>query len=217
VIFGASTFASLALHCLRHDSRRVVAAFTVDHRFIQSDSLEGLPLVPFENLAERFPPEAHDMLIPLGYTRINQVRRERCEQAKSMGYALAHYVSSRASVWPDTRIGENVVIYEQAIVQSLVHLGDNVIIRAGANIGHHSKVGSHAFFASGAITGGNVVVGDSALVGLGAVIRDNVCIGERCFIGAGAVVVHDTEPDSVYIGVPARRVPGKTSMEVTSG
>jgi sugar O-acyltransferase (sialic acid O-acetyltransferase NeuD family) len=217
VIFGVSTFGTLAAHCLKHDSRRPVAAFTVDRRYVQSTTHEGLPLVAFEDLAERFPSEKYDILAPLGYRRINGFRKECCERAHAMGYGLANYVSTRASVWPDTRIGENVIIYEQAVVQSLVQLGHNVTIRSGANIGHHARVGSDVFFASGVVTGGDVIVGERAWIGLGAVIRNNVSIGERCFIGAGAVVVHDTEPDGVYVGVPARRVPGKTSMDVTGG
>jgi len=65
------------------------------------------------------------------------------------------------------------------------------------------------------VTGGNVTIEENASIGLGAIIRDNVRVGARCFVGAGAVVTADTEPDGVYVGVPARRVLGKTSLDVT--
>ena len=32
-----------------------------------------------------------------------------------------------------------------------------------------------------------------------------------------AVVTRDTETDGVYVGVPAKRVPGKNSLDVTLG
>ncbi|MCC5797756.1 MAG: hypothetical protein JJU48_10595 [Methylophaga sp.] len=83
------------------------------------------------------------------------------------------------------------------------------------NIGNQCKVGDHCCIDSGVITGGNVTIGEQCFIGLGAIIRDNIKIADRCFIGAGAVVIKDTEPDSVYVGNPARRL-DKTSLEVTS-
>lgn len=215
VLFGSSTLASLAAHCLTYDARRKVAAFTVDASYLRTDACDGLPVVAFHSLANEFPPDTHDILLPLGYTRMNEFRQVRCEQAKAMGYTLASYVSSRASVWPDMPVGENVIIYEQAILQSFVTLGDNVTVRSGANIGHHGRVGSHSFIASGVVTGGNVTIGERAFIGLGAVLRDNISVGKRCFIGAGAVVLGDTEPDGIYVGNPARRLPNKSSLDIT--
>ena len=215
IIFGASSLVSLAAHCLTHDARRTVVAFTVDAPYVRADTHEGLPLIAFDTLTSHFPPATHELLLPLGYARMNEFRQMRCAQARAMGYALAHYVSSRACVWPDLPLGENVIIYEQAIVQSHARLGDDVIVRSGANIGHHSRVGSHSFIASGVVTGGNVTIGERCMIGLGAVLRDGITIGDRCFIGAGAVVVADTEADGVYVGSPARRLPNKTSLDVT--
>ncbi|MDC0362107.1 acetyltransferase [Halioglobus sp.] len=215
VLFGGGSLTSLAAHCLTHDAQRRIAAFTIDAPYVETDTLDGLPLVAFQALADTFPPDTHDILLPLGHTGMNDFRRERCEQAKAMGYTLSHYVSSRASVWPDLTVGENVIIYEHAILQSFVTLGNNVTVRSGANIGHHSRVGSHSFIASSVVTGGNVTIGEYSFIGLGAILRDNISIGERCFIGAGAVVIADTTPDGVYVGNPARRLPKKTSADVT--
>ncbi|MDD2919829.1 acetyltransferase [Rhodoferax sp.] len=209
------TFATLARSCLERDAGRTVAAFTVDASYVSTDAHEGLPLVAFDLLPTRFPPAGHDVLIPLGFRQMNGLRIAKCAQAKAMGYTLASYVSSRAIVWPETAIGENVLIYEQANLQPFVTLGPDVTVRAGVNIGHHSVVGDHCFIASGAVTGGKVTIGARCCIGLGAVIRDGVRIADRCFIGAGAVVVSDTEPDGVYVGNPAKRMVGKISRDVT--
>lgn len=215
VIFGADTFARLAAHNLQKMAGRRVTAFTVDDAFLPKDTFESLPVYAFSQVGEACPPENHDMLLPLGYGRINGFRRERFEQAKAMHYQLANFVSPQACVLTDALIGENVLIFEQAILQPYVELGVNIIIRSGANIGHHSIIGDHSFIASGAVTGGNVTMGEQCFIGLGAIIRDNITVADRCFIGAGAVVVKDTEPDCVYIGNPARKI-NKTSLEVTS-
>ncbi len=145
---------------------------------------------------------------------MNALRAERLIQAKQKNFTIGNFISKYACLLSDTDIGENVLIFEQAIIQPFVKLGTNIIIRSGANIGHHSSVGAHTFIASGAVTGGNVTIGEQCFIGLGAVIRDNIKIADRTFIGSGAVVLRDTEPDCVYIGNPARKIE-KTAMEVT--
>jgi acetyltransferase-like isoleucine patch superfamily enzyme len=57
-----------------------------------------------------------------------------------------------------------------------------------------------------ACLGGGAVIKERCFVGLNATIRDNITIAPGCFIAAGAVVTADTEPDGLYMGVPARRV-----------
>lgn len=216
VIFGNLRSASLAWYCLLHDSPWAVAGFTVDAAYLNSSLFEGLPLVPFETLEEHYPPTDYRLLIPMGYQHINGVRRARFEQAKARGYAFVSYVSSRASVWPDLQIGENVLIYEHAIIQPFARIGSNCIIRSGAHISHHCEVADHAFVAAEVAMGGEGYVGEQAFVGVGAVLRDRIRIAERSFIGAGAVVVQDTQSDGVYVGNPARKA-SKTALEASGG
>lgn len=216
IIFGNLRSASLAWYCLLHDSPWQVAGFTVDSAYLNSSHFEGLPLVPFEALQDHYPPSDYRLLIPMGYQHINGVRRTRFEMAKARGYAFVSYVSSRASVWPDLKIGENVLIYEHAIIQPFARIGSNCIIRSGAHISHHCEVADHAFVAAEVAMGGEGRVGEQAFVGVGAVLRDRIRIAERSFIGAGAVVVQDTEPNGVYVGNPARQV-RKTALEASGG
>ncbi len=214
IVFGAGSFASLSAHVLTHDAQRRVLGFTVDSAHLHSATHDGLPVYPFETLDEHVRPADCEILVALGYLRINGLREARCAQAETMGYDLASYVSRYARVAAGTPIGRNGQIYENAILQPHARLGADVIVRAGANIGHHSSVGDHSFIASGVVTGGNVAIGQRCFIGLGAIIRDGVRLGDRCFIGAGTVVTGNVEADAVYVGNPARRL-GKTSLEVT--
>ena len=213
VVFGNLLSASLAAYCLTHDSRWRVAAFTVDQAYLTNPVFEGLPLVPFETLEAQHPPSDYRLLIPMGYQRINGVRRARYENAKRRGYAFVSYVSSRASVWPDLQVGDNVLIYEHAIIQPYARIGHNCIIRSGAHISHHGQVADHAFVAVEVAMGGEGRIGEQAFVGVGAVLRDRIQVAERSFIGAGAVVLRDTDADGVYLGNPARKV-AKTALDV---
>ncbi|MCB7135441.1 acyltransferase [Cellulosimicrobium marinum] len=51
-----------------------------------------------------------------------------------------------------------------------------------------------------------VTIGDGCWVGSGVTILPGVTVAPGCVLGAGAVVTADTEPDGLYVGVPARRV-----------
>lgn len=205
IIFGNQLSASLAWYCLLHDSSYKVAGFTVDAAYIASPQFEGLPLMPFEALEVNYPPADYRLLIPMGYQQINGVRRARYEQARRRGYTFASYVSSRASVWPDLTIGDNVLIYEHAIIQPFARIGSNCIIRSGAHISHHCEIGDHTFVAAEVAMGGECSVSEQAFLGVGAVLRHRIRIAERSFVGAGSVVVQDTLADGVYVGNPARK------------
>lgn len=215
IIFGTSTFSNLAWYCISHDTAYQCKGFTVDQAYCNARQHEGLSLIPFESLELHFPPESNSLILPIGFTAINGLRQTRYLEAKTKGYKIANYVSTRASTWPDLTIKDNCLIYEHAIIQPFATIGENTIIRSGAHISHHCKIGNHVFIAAGATLGGNVTVHDQAFIGLGAVIRDGVTIAEKCFIGAGAVVIKDTEANGVYIGNPAKKI-DCTALDVTS-
>src|SRR6188768_1517644 len=139
VIFGARDFASLAHFYLRHDSPHRVVGFTVHREFLPAEaSFEGLPIVPFEDLEIHFPPTQCLAFAPLSHRRMNRLREEVYVALKQRGYSLISYVSTRATVFPETPIGDNCFILEDNTLQPYVNIGNNVVIWSGNHIGHHS-------------------------------------------------------------------------------
>jgi maltose O-acetyltransferase len=59
---------------------------------------------------------------------------------------------------------------------------------------------------AGTRTSAPIIVGDGTWIGANVTVCPGVTIGPGCVIGAGSVVLKDCEPDSVYVGAPARRV-----------
>lgn len=51
-----------------------------------------------------------------------------------------------------------------------------------------------------------ISVGDNVWVGAGVTVLPGVTIGHGCVVAAGAVVVADCPPNTLWAGVPARRV-----------
>lgn len=209
IIFGAGDIADVAHFYFQKDSPYKVAAFTVDRAYLGEEVFNHLPVLPFDEVAERFPPTETDMFIAVSYARLNSVRKEKYLAAKSAGYRLATYVSSRATTWPGFMPGENCLILEDNTIQPFASMGNNVTLWSGNHIGHHSRIGSHCFVSSHVVISGGVEVGEQCFIGVNATVRDHVRIGERCVIGAGALIVADAEPEGIYApaGTERSRVP----------
>ena len=91
-----------------------------------------------------------------------------------------------------TNIQDGTVIhtlYDGAPHPSQTHIGNDV------SIGHNATI-------HGAI------IEDNCLIGMGATVLDNAVVASGCIVAAGALVLSGAklEPDSVYAGVPARKV-----------
>jgi sugar O-acyltransferase (sialic acid O-acetyltransferase NeuD family) len=198
VIFGTGDFARVAETYLRLDSDFDVVAFTADGEYIDTQQLNGLPVVPFERLADIHPPSAYAMFVGIGFRRVNKARAEVYERCKDRGYELISYVNSRATHWGELAVGDNCFVFEENVIQPNVTLGNDVILWSGNHIGHDSRIGDHCFISSHVVISGNVTIGPYCFVGVNATFRDGVTVAQECVIGAGALIMRNTEEGSVY-------------------
>ena len=199
VIFGVAEMSELAHFYFENDSEYKVVAFTVDQEFKQADSFKDLPLVAFEDVEKLYPPEEFGMFISLGYSKINQIRKQKYEIAKSKGYELVSYISSKATILSKD-IGDNAFILEDNTIQPFTKIGNNVVLWSGNHIGHHSVIKDHCFFASHIVVSGGVTIGECCFLGVNATLRDHITIGENCVLGAGCLILGDVEANGLYIG-----------------
>lgn len=205
VIFGNTDFAKVAAVYLAKDSPHEVVAFTIHEAYLRQREFHGLPVVPFESLMDRYPPDDFAMFVAIGYSRVNKARAEVYDACKSRGYEMISYINSKATQWGEIQVGDNCFIFENNVIQPFVTIGNDVILWSGNHVGHESVIGNHCFVASHAVISGNCQIGDYAFIGVNATIRDGLVIGPRCIIGAGAIIVKDAEPEGVYKGVASER------------
>ena len=205
VIFGSGDIAQLAHYYFSTDSNYEVVAFTVDANYINESEFCGLPVVAFEDVVTNYPPESYDFFVALSYSKLNAIRKEKFLAAKEMGYKLVSFISSRATVLNEGRIGENCFIFEDNTIQPFVMIGNNVTLWSGNHIGHHSVIHDHTFIASHVVISGGVEIGEQCFVGVNATLRDHIIIGDRCVVGAGALLLADAAPEGVYIGTATER------------
>ena len=127
------------------------------------------------------------------------------DKIKEKGFQLISYVSSRATVFPGAKIGENCFILEDNTIQPFTPIGNNVVLWSGNHIGHHGIVKDHVFFTSHVVLSGHCEVEPYCFFGVNATIRDYTHIAEGSLIAMGACITRDTEAWGVYKGSPAKK------------
>jgi sugar O-acyltransferase (sialic acid O-acetyltransferase NeuD family) len=198
VLVGDTAFAEIAYEYFTHDSPYEVVAFSVEQAYLKRETLFGLPVVPFETLAERYGPQEHDVYVASVYTQLNRLRTRLSATAKAQGYKLASYVSSRAFVWRNVELGEHCFIFEDNTVQPFVKLGNNIVMWSGNHIGHHSEIKDNCFVSSHVVISGFVVVEENCFLGVNATIVNNITIGKDCWLGPNVTVVKDVPAGTFF-------------------
>lgn len=93
-------------------------------------------------------------------------------------------------------VGANAAV----VIGQRVHLGPGVSLLPTSH-----EIGS-AEQRAGAAAGAPISIGNGAWLGAGVTVLGGVTIGAGCVVAAGALVHRDTEPDSLYGGIPARLI-----------
>ena len=217
VIFGAGKIADEAYFYLKNDSPHEIVAFTIDGAFLTDQEKFGLPVVPFEEIVDKYPPADFKMFVAVGYQDLNKFRARKYEESKAKGYELISYVSSRASNFGEVEIGDNCFVLEFAVIQPCSKVGNNVFIWSGNHIGHHAKIGDHCYIAGNVVISGNTRVEPYCFIGVSATLGHEITIGEESFIGAGALLTKNVEPKSVYVtpDTPRFRLDSSSFLRLT--
>ena len=124
-------------------------------------------------------------------------------------------------------IGDGAVIMMGAVLNLGSVVGKGTMIDMNVVLGGRAHVGENCHIGAGSVLAGvieppsadPVIIDDNVLVGANAVITEGVRVGKNAVIAAGSVVLSDVEPNSVYAGIPARKIKevddktlGKTQM-----
>lgn len=103
-------------------------------------------------------------------------------------------------------IGDKTFINQQCIIRANVKIGENVAIGQRVNIISDSHEIGAPDRRAGKTYYPAIEIGNGCWIGTNATILGNVKIGEGTIIAAGAVVTKDCLPNSLYAGVPARKI-----------
>lgn len=202
IVFGTGDIAQIAKYYFDTDSEHEVVAFTVNKEYIAAKSFEGLPVVPFEDIEQQFPPAEYSMFIALSYSKLNRIRTEKYTEAKAKGYSLVSYISSKCSYMSQFPCGDNCFIFEDNTIQPFVKLGNNITLWSGNHIGHHSEIKDNNFISSHVVISGHCTINEFCFIGVNATLHNNVVIERENIIAAGAIISKSTAEKDIWL--PAR-------------
>lgn len=128
--------------------------------------------------------------------------------------ASSAWVAPSADIVGQVVLSENVSVWFGAVLR-----GDNdaISIGSGSNVqdgviihvdpGVPCQVGENCVIGHRAVLHG-CRIGNEVLIGIGAIVLNGAVIPDGCLVGAGALVAEGKtlEPNSLYVGVPARKV-----------
>lgn len=131
------------------------------------------------------------------------------------------------SVGDDVFIGRNTIIYcknGNITIGKGVNISSNCVIFSSNDLKIENDViiGAYSYLLSGGEydissaerfveqsgmkSSGPLTVGSNSWLGARVTVLDSASIGTHCVIGAGAVVTKPVDPDTLAIGVPARKI-----------
>ena len=205
IIIGAGETANLAYEYFTYDSDYEVVAFSVNKEYIKEKSFKDLPLVEFENVEKIYSPKEYYAFVAISGEKLNRNRIKMYNAAKQKGYKMATYVSTKAFVWKNVKIGENCFILEDNTLQPYTEIGNNVIMWSGNHLGHQSVIKDNCFITSHCVISGFCEIGENSYLGVNSTVADEIKIAKDNFIAMGAVINKNTKEDNIYIGNPAKK------------
>lgn len=198
VIVGTGETAMLAYEYFTHDTTIEVVAFAVDPTYLKDPQMFGLPVISLEELQSKYSSDQHLAFVAMGAGKLNRDRSQMYCKLKDLGYECASYISSRAFVWQNVKIGENCFILEDNTLQPFTEIGDNVYMWSGNHLGHRSVIQDNCFVSSHCVISGFCRIGTNSFLGVNCTIEDGVEIAPDNFVGAGAIVRKNTKEKSFF-------------------
>lgn len=151
----------------------------------------------------------------------NFIKKYRIENdRRNSAIPLADLTKYNARIEPGAfirdlvEIGDNCVIMMGAVLNIGAVIGKNTMIDMNVVVGGRAIVGDNCHIGAGTVLAGvveppsadPVIVEDNVLTGANVVVLEGVKIGKGSVIAAGSVVIENVEPNSVMVGVPARKI-----------
>lgn len=136
----------------------------------------------------------------------NELRYNTLKALNKLQANIISLVHPKAVVSPHAKIGKGVVVFANAVVNIGAVIHDGCIINTGATIDHDCIIKDAVHISPGANIAGGVTIGSCSWLGIGCSVVEYIELAENTQVGAGAAVIKPTEPNSLYLGVPAKRI-----------
>ena len=148
----------------------------------------------------------------------NVILRPKCTLYEGVKVGNDVEFGTDVLVRENTVIGDNTIIGSKVVIDGYSHIGSRTLLHTNAYICPYSTIGDDVFIGPGVVFTNDKyanrmqvklqgpIIKAGASIGAGAIILPGITVKEGSLIGSGAVVTRDTEPHTVYVGNPARKL-----------
>jgi acetyltransferase-like isoleucine patch superfamily enzyme len=130
---------------------------------------------------------------------------------RSCGKNFKAFRQVKFSYGYNMEVGDNVVVHRHVLLDDRggIQIGSSVSISDFANVYSHS----HHIVEGRDVETPVTVIGNGCRITYHATVMSGVKIAPNTMVGGFAMATRDTLPDSVYIGIPAKKIRDKPQME----
>lgn len=210
VIFGDTQFAERLSKYIILEGVDCIIAFTQEERFMTRTEINGIPVIPFEQLGRSLN-DAFEVILGIGYMKMNSLRAQLYRLCNDAGYQVGSYISPKAIVYSED-LGEGTFVCPGAVIGPGCRLGKCNYLASAAVLSHDNILGDNNFISTNVIFGGFAKVENNCFFGLHSTIKDGIIIASNTLIGSASNVLQSImETGRVYVGNPARLLLDKKS------
>lgn len=214
IITGNGSYSQMMRRYIENTVFGNVAAYTVESAFMRSDQLDELPVVPLEDLKERFPCDEVALVMGIGYKRMGGIRKQIFEKCCSMGYRFINYIHPTAIIEKNVSLGVGNNILEGVILEESVVLGNANLLFGGSLIAHETQLGDYNTLSVRAVVAGCTKIGSQCFVGAAATVKDHIRLEDYVLIVAGAYAFKNMEEYAVVVPSESRILIDQRSIDL---
>lgn len=211
VIFGDTQYAERLYKYIMLEGVDRVVAFTQERNFMSRRNVQHIPVLNFEELKDIMN-EEFEVILGIGYTKMNHFKAEICEKCRGLNYSIGSYISKKSLIYSND-IGEGTFIAPGAIIGPGCKIGIGNYLESAVVLSHDNIIGDYNFFSTNSVLGGFAQVNNNCFFGLHSTIRDGISINDNNLIGSNANVLKSiSSTGGVFVGNPAKPLFNKESL-----
>lgn len=204
LIFGTNELSEIVTTYINstNEYNSKVIGFVVDDEYYKEDKFCELPVHKYSTIDKIFNKDNVKFLVCIGYSQMNEIRKNVFYRLKEHGWKIGSFTDSRAIVNTND-IGEGNIILDGVNIGVKCRIGSGNVFYPCSLLSHHSVVGNFNHFSPRVAIAGKVVIGNNCFWGINSCTKDNIQVASGVLVGAGAYLDYSILKNNKTV-VPAR-------------
>lgn len=128
------------------------------------------------------------------------IKKKVAKNLKKKGAYFLELIHPTALVFPNSKIGEGVVVCPYSIISDSVVVGNFSMLNVYTYCGHDSRIGEYCILSPYSTLNGSAVLGDGVFMATHSVVAPLKFVGSGATIGANSLVLHNVPDNAKILG-----------------